>query len=75
MKKYRGMKQPLVFLTEGDTITEDCCYIYADRGNMTYNEMVLDAINKFTKHTRGFITFVPGDKVEQHPERVYFRLY
>jgi hypothetical protein len=71
---HRGIKQPVTFLTEGDTITEDCFHIATFRDDLTYNEMVMRVIKDFNKHTRGFATTMAGYKVEEFPERVYYKL-
>lgn len=74
--KFRGMKQPLTFLTEGDTIKEGDFHYWTFRDNKSYNQMVLDTIEHFKVNgvSYGGITHSGGDNVNEHPERVYFRL-
>ena len=72
--KFRGMRQPVTFLTEGDIITEDCFHVPTFRDDLTYNQMVMRVIRQFDNHTKGYETTCAGDNVNEHPDRVYFKL-
>jgi hypothetical protein len=80
--KFRGMKQKLEFLKEFDTITEDCFYIYINgtfsywyKEGLSYDEIVNKVVNddQFNLN-RATGTWSAGDKVSEHPKRIYFKI-